>query len=389
MIRLLALALTCAGLAAALAGPETGGPYVVRFDEPHREGVGPEAEIDPVIRIKIQHLGRMMFGLQVGDKVALTNGNSVRTSFKVDDRILTPASGPAGPLPPGSNGKRRSGGQSSWTSGDLQFTQVLEVVPTRAAAGQKRLHDAVLIHYVIENHSAAPHQVGVRVRIDTTCNGNDGALFAAPSTQPGKVLDGVELRGRTLPAFVQVLENPDLTDPGFVAHFALKVGSRLVGPDRFLCTGHAAMDDGWDVEVQQANGDSDCALYWDPRLVAPGGRLEVGFAYGKGLASGPEGEGRVALQLGGSFEPHKLFTIAAHVDDPLPNQTLALELAGDLELLEGKTIQPVQSAAGEGLVLWKGRVRATGTHAITVRSSTGVIETRRFTVMHAAGEASR
>lgn len=381
--RIAPLVLLLAGLPTALPEPPATGPVVVRFHEERKEGVA-AAEIDPVQRIRVQHMGSMMFGLTVDEKVMISTGaGSIYPIFKIDDRVLKPSCGPAGPLPPGPGGKRRNGGQSTWVVNKLQITELLEVIPSKAAPGAKRLRDTMLIRYFIENHDTQPHRVGLRVRVDTNCAGNDGALFASPTTHPDTILDGVELRDRNLPEYVQVLQNADLKDPGLVAHFTLKLGARIHGPDRFLCTMHTE-DNGWDVAVQPANGDSGAVLFWEPRLIPPGGKLDVGYAYGKGLAATREGEGRLSLALAGSFEPHKLFTIAAYVDEPLASQALTLELPPGLELVEGKAIQPVPpSASDTSVVVWKARVRELGTHAITIRSSTGLTLSRSFTVSRA------
>jgi hypothetical protein len=387
--RLLAPLVSLVVCMAAYSGP--GSPVVVRFDAPQIEGAMTGTFLDPTVRIKIQHLGAMRFGLVVDQTMNLCSGaGAIRAAFRIDEQILMPKSPPAGPLPLGPRGKRRSGGQSTWVYNDLHITEILEVIPSQAKPGEPRTLDTVLIRYVIENKTAAAHKVGVRIRVDTMCGNNDGALFAAPTTHPGQILDGIALRDGALPPFVQILQNADLKNPGFVGHFTLKMAN-VVGPDRFVCTSHGAPENGWDVPAQPANGDSDCALFWEPRTIAPGGKLEVGYAYGKGLASADEGEGRLSVALTGSFEPEKLFTIMAYVDEPRANQTLALELASGLELIEGKAIQPLAPPGPQSemsLVLWKGRVRRLGAHSITIRSSTGVAQTNRFTVTRAA-EAGR
>ncbi len=372
----------------ALPQPEATGPVKVEFHQARSEGAPAVAPIDPAVRIQFQHVGRMMFGLTYDQNTMLSCGpGSMRTTFRVDDRMVQPTSGPAGPLPAAPAGKRRTGGQSSYTVSNLVFTEQFEVVPSRAKPGEKRALDAVLIRYVVENKSGEAHKVGARVYMDAMVADNDGCLFAAPVTHPGKILDGVELRDKSLPPYVQVLQNPNLVNPGFVSHFNLKVSPRVIGPDRFVCTSLGAQDTGWNVAALPANGDSACALFWEPRLVPPGGKVEFGYGYGKGLAAEPEGEGRLSVALSGSFEPHKLFTIAAYVDDPLASQTLTLELPAGLELVEGKAIQPVPPPGPKSetsVVLWKGRVRQLGTHALAVRSSTGVAQLRSFTVTRAA-----
>jgi hypothetical protein len=279
-------------------------------------------------------------------------------------------------------GKPRHGFTSSFSQGKLNITQTIEAVPTRPAKpGAQRRINAALIRYVIENKDARPHTIETRVRIDTHCN-NDGALFAAP-TMPGKILDGIELKDKTLPPYVQIMQQPDLKNPGAVGHFTLKPGGRLIGPDRFVCTAHGAGENGWEVNVQQAGGDSDCAIYWKPVTVQPGATVTLAYAYGIGLAGTMHSESPVRLHFGGSFEPSKLFTITAYLDEPPGNQTLALELPPGIELVEGKSMQPVPQPLPEtptSLVLWKCRVQELGQHTLRIRGSDGVTHARTITI---------
>ena len=180
---------------------------------------------------------------------------------------------------------------------------------------------------------------------------------------------------------------PNLKAPGQVCQFTLKLGSRLEGPTRMMLTNLGACGQGWEVPAQPA-GDSAVAIYFDDKEVPPGGKRETGYAYGIGLADSPDGEGRVTVALGGSFQPGKRFTVAAYVDEPVEGQSLALELPPGTELLEGKELQPVPPPVGEArsLVLWRGRVLQPGQFPIRVRSSTGVTQTRIVTVTKADGK---
>ena len=70
------------------------------------------------------------------------------------------------------------------------------------------------------------------------------------------------------------------------------------------------------------------------------------------------------MALGGSFEPKKQFTVAVHVDDPLPGQTVSLELPPGMERVEGKELQPVEGQ----LVFVDNAVKsATGTIGLKAR----------------------
>jgi hypothetical protein len=349
--------------------------------------------VDPAQRVEYRYVGNFCYGLYVDGVILCCGDGAIRPSVKVDNQQYFAPQAPAQPLPPGKNGKPRAGMQCSFTppGTNVTITQILEVIPSKvppkSPAGQKRKRDTLLTKYVIENKDTKPHMVGVRVRIDTMVRNNDGALFASPTTHPGKILNGIELKGKELPEWMQILEMPNLQNPGFVGYYTLKVG-RLEGPNRFACTAHFAGENGWDVQVVAANGDSDCVIYFDPVAVPAGGKREVGYAYGGGIASNPESEGKVQLQFGGSFEPGKEFTITAYVDDPVEGQSLSLELPKGLGRLDGKSTQAVPPATGDGpsVVLWKARVEELGTYPLVIRSSNGVTYTRTLTISRPGGD---
>jgi hypothetical protein len=129
-------------------------------------------------------------------------------------------------------------------------------------------------------------------------------------------------------------------------------------------------------------GDRAIVVYFSPREIKPRGKIECVYAYGQGTASNPENEGKVSVAFGGSFEPKKLFTLTAYVDEPLEGQSLALRLPAGMELVEGKAVQPVPPPAerGTSIVLWKARVLKTGRFPVHIRSSNGVTYTRTVTV---------
>src|SRR5207302_5171360 len=117
-------------------------------------------------------------------------------------------------------------------------------------------------------------------------------------------------------------------------------GGRLEAPNRLSLTRWPGSGVGWEVPVQNGTGDTSYAIYWDPKEIKPGGKREVGFAYGKGIAGGNTDEGRVDVVLGGSFEPNKLFTVTAYVENALDGQSLTLELPAGMARVEGREIQP-------------------------------------------------
>jgi hypothetical protein len=355
--------------------------------------------VDPTPRIRPGYGGGVSFGLTLdGRRITCSPQGSIWSNARIDNQEINEDFGMVAgngrmnqpqPLPPGPFGKKRLGTQFKWTQNNLHFTQIVEIVPSRpsgkAAPGQKRRLDTARISYLVENKDSKAHLVEFRTGIDIMINNNDGALFASPTTHPGKVLDGVLLTDKTLPEYIQVLENPDVKRPVFTATMTLKFGGRTEGPNKVVLTGLGAFGGGWDVPAQQAGGDSACALYWESKTLKPGEKREMVWAYGGGVACNPENEGIVSLALGGSFEPGKFFTIMATVDDPVPSQILTLELPKGMELLEGKERQPVPAPqeAGSSRVLWKARVLELGDYDLKVRSSTGVTQIKNISIQPA------
>ncbi len=387
------LALSAATL---LGEPAPSGPFKVTVTD--GKVVSGEAilPVDPIPRVAIGQSGGFYFGLTVhGNRISCSPQGSIWSALRVDGQIFQmgfgqpmPAGGAQNKLPPGASGKVRHGFQAHAQFGKVTVTQSVEVVPSKAtaraaAAGQKRALDTCRISYVVHNHDTVAHKVDYRASIDMLIVNNDGALYASPTTHPDQVLNGVVLEGKTMPPYLLALERPNVADPGFTATMTFK-GGKGVGPNKVVLSNLGAVAGGqqnWDIAALQA-GDSACAIYWNGHELKPGEKREFVWGYGAGLASDPESEGRVLLGLGGSFEPHKLFTIAATVEDPVANQALTLELPAGLERVEGAVIQPVPLPGPDGssLVLWKARVRQTGTYDIKVRSSTGTIQTKHVTI---------
>ena len=344
--------------------------------------------IDPAKRINFGSQGNFFINITTMQNQILHLSHF--PSFMINGQFL-PQGGQGGrfesmnaPLPKGAGGKARVGSQTVWILNDLRVTQTLELHPSKAkAAGQKRLLNTVLITYSFENKSAKPQTIGLRMYMDTYVINNDGCLFAAPVTHPGKILDGVVLEKKTLPPYLQMLQNPDLKNPGFVSHLTLNVGSKYEKADKLILTRHGQGFGGWDMMAIQAMGDSGIGLYWPIKEMKPGTKREMAYAYGEGLAAAYGSEGRFQMSLGGSFEPGKIFTISAVVADPALGQTLSLELPKGMQRLEGKEVQPVAALTEDheySTVLWKARVTEPGEYPIRIRSSTGVTQTKVVTI---------
>lgn len=346
--------------------------------------------IDPTKRINFSTQGNFFCNINTirGETLHLSHF----PSFMIDGQLYQSQFGnQAGkfevmnaPLKKGPNNKARDGFMTVWVKGDIRITQTIELHPSKAkAAGQKRLMNNVLITYTVENKGNKDANVGVRVYMDTYVVTNDGCLFAAPVTHPGKILDGVVLEGKTLPPYLQMLQTPNLQAPGYVSHLTLNVGSKYEKMSKLVCTRHGSGFNTWDMPANQAMFDSAVGMFWPVKELKAGGKREIAYVYGEGIAVSPESEGQFEFGLGGSFEPGKTCTISAVVGDPAVGQTLTLELPAGMERVEGKAVQPVGALAEDqsySTVLWKARVLKPGEHTIRIRSSTGVTQTKIVSV---------
>jgi hypothetical protein len=347
--------------------------------------------LDPVRRINYQPAG---LSVSVRSETNQTLHLSHFLNLMIDGQFFQQGVGVRAeyenrPLPKSKSGKNREGFTSAHVFGDgLRVMATITVVPTKPQGkNAKRRLDAMLIHYLVENQSKQPHTVGLRVYMDTFVVDNDGCLFAAP-TMPGKVLDGTVLKDKLLPPYVQLLQRPDLKNPGFVAHLTLDLGSKLEKADRVVLTRHGSGFNTWEMPAFMAGGDSALGVFWEPKEIKPGGKREIAYGYGQGIATSPESEGQVEMLLGGSFEPGKVFSVTAYVNDPAPGQSLTLQLPDGMALAEGKEVQSVPGLGDHehsSVVFWRVRLLRLGEFPVRVRSSTGVTSGKIISVTQPKG----
>lgn len=314
-------------------------------------------------------------------------------SFMIDGQVHQQGFVPNGrfektnqPLAP-VRGKKRHGFETVYRAGDLRISLIAELAPSKAPkGGAKRRLDTMRMRYEVENLGRQSHKVALRIYMDVYIISNDGALFAAP-TMPKQVLNGVALKGKTLPPYVQLLQQPNLANPGFVAHLTLDLGGAGEKAEKVVLTQHGNGLGGWDMPPNASVGDSALGVFWEYKELKPGMKRVMAYAYGEGRAEAAGHEGRFDVRLGGSFEPGKLFTITTTVHDPFPGEALTLELPPGLELVEGRAIQPVPAPTGEraeSILMWKARVRELGTYPLRIRCNSGVTMTKTLTIEQAA-----
>ena len=302
------------------------------------------------------------------------------------------------PLPDDDNGGQRFGRQSVWVYDQqkIAITQIVELV----AGVQSGVPDTVLVRYVLANEDQKPHRVGLRFLLDTFIGDNDGVPFLIPGQEQLCTTSMVFADPRTMPDFIQAREFEDLSNPGTIAQVQLKVGGGLEAPSRVTlgawpnielnlkkidarCVQEKTM---WEVPVLPIHtltqGDSAVVLYWNERELAPGEQRQVGFAYGLGQVSGGEGQGKLAVTVGGSFVPEGEFTVTAYVSNPAPGQTVTLSLPDEFEILgeparRNVPMPSVGATTRVSPVTWKVRgPRQPGTYTLKVESSTGAAQSQ-------------
>jgi hypothetical protein len=390
-VALFALAcLATAGVLPSQTGEPTKPKFNVKIQDEKTVVVDMEdsGAIDPTKRINFGSQGN--FYMNINTMQGQTLHLSHFPSFMINGKLFQQGNGGGRfekvnqPLAKGAGGKVRQGTYTVWSYDNVRITQTMELHPSKAKGpGQKRLMNNVLITYLVENTGNQNATVGVRAYMDTYVIDNDGCQFAAPVTHPKQILDGVILEGKKLPPYVQMLQRPNLDNPGYMSHLTLNLGSKIEKANKVVLTRHGAGFGGWDMPAMASMGDSGMGIFWAIKDIKPGAKREVGYVYGEGIAVAAESEGRFVVSLGGSFQPGKIFTVSATVADPSLGQTLTLELPAGMERIEGKEVQPVAPLADDqefSTVLWKCRVTQPGNHTLRLRSSTGVTQTKIVTV---------
>jgi hypothetical protein len=345
--------------------------------------------IDPTKRINFNGgMGFNNFNLNTMTMQGQQLHLSYYPQFLIDGRMMQAGQGgrleAVQPLGKGKGGKKRDGYSTAWIIDGIHITQTVELHPSKQKKpGEKRLMNTVLVTYTLENKGTKASTIAVRTWMDTYIIDNDGCLYASPVTHPKQILDGMVLKDKQMPPYLQLLQRPDLNAPGYVAHLTFNIGGKYEKAEKLILSSYRVGATQWEMPVQNAMGDSALSFYWASKELKPGAKRELGYAYGEGIATSAEAEGRFQLDLGGSFVPGKMCTISALVADPGAGQSLKLELPPGMERLEGKEIEavsPLADGQDYSTVLWKARVTKPGEYSIRVTSSTGITQTKIVTI---------
>jgi predicted secreted protein len=255
-----------------------------------------------------------------------------------------------------------------WECANIRVTQRLGI----ALGASTNRYDTLRIEYVLENRDKTPHHVGLRIMLDTLIGDNDGVPFSVPGRQ-GIIDRAVELQGKDIPDFIQVLEKPDLTNPGVVVNVTLR-GGEATPPERVLITGWPGGEAHWDYLASVGGvgaplsrggeaapgGDSAIGLFYPINLLQPGERRQIVALYGLGAISSVVSKNP---SLGLSISSNRVdegasFWIVARVSNPRAGQRVRLQLPAALTLVEGDLAQTIAPEATANFTTRSWLVRA-------------------------------
>jgi HEAT repeats/PBS lyase HEAT-like repeat len=339
----------------------------------------------PGAGVKIAMSGfRFGFSIDNGKRLTYsTNGSSNSTVVKMDGQT-TEFGHPSGkvvePFAPLPNG----GARSTWILNNVRFTQTLEPVTSQTGA-----RDTVLVRWLIRNEDTKPHQVGLRLQLDTMIGQNDGVPFAVPGMSDMVTTTADFPKQGPIPHFIQALEVPNLKNPGTVAHLSLQLGGRIEAPGRVCLTHWPGFNFlTWDVPMRglrEGTEDSAVVLYWNEAPLAQNQEREIGFSYGLGDVKSTEG--RIGTTTVSNAVQGRSFPVTVYVQDPVKGETLTVEPPPGVEIEGARTLAvppiPATSKERTSIVTWMAKAIAAGKFEFTIRSSTG--ETQRQTVNVAIG----
>lgn len=232
-----------------------------------------------------------------------------------------------------------------WRMGSTVLTQTLRIV-ANTTTGEA---DVVKIQYDLTNTDNEPHDVGLRLLLDTEINGIDGSPFRVPGVGT-PITTETEFHGANVPQLYQAFS--DLSDPVHVIEGTLR-GGDVTPPDRFAMVSwnDAAYTD-WDYQITPGGPfgtgyvDSGVLLYWYPQTMQPGTSRRIVSTYGLGILTGSPSlaiSGPARLKLVDNAWAPNPFTVMAYlkntdvVSEPGEALTLSFAETDGLALDTGET----------------------------------------------------
>jgi hypothetical protein len=228
--------------------------------------------------------------------------------------------------------------------GDLEVMQQLGL--TRSPT--TRVKDAALIAYRVTNRGGSPHEVGLRVVLDTMLGANDGAPLRAGDRA---VTSATSLKGDEIPDYWQAFDS--LSRPAVISQGTLRA-SGLTPPDRLEMVDWGTLADApWDYPFPEGadftrqgeeEQDSAVALYWRPLPLGPGESRSYVTLYGVGGVTLSPAQLTLGLtapaEVDYQYEDTRPFSVVAYLENSggfeARGTTVSLALGKGLALAEGQ-----------------------------------------------------
>lgn len=342
----------------------------------------------PVVQMQIQPDGRFGFATNLGDPTNPLDDNKPLT-YRLEGST-NPADGRTNSIRVWVDGQTPDFGgtagtwvsrpglspdnaqlQSAWQYQDILFTEHVGAV-VNPASNRIALFR---IEFQAENLDSSPHDVGLRLMIDTLIGDFDGVPFLLPNQQ-GVTLSPLDLSGADVPDSFNVIEREDLSNPGVTVQFTLG-GEDATRPDRLLLSSWCAADWQWDYFEQvggkgvdftqcQARGvtatkkDSAVGLFWNAGPLQAGETRTWVVYYGLGEYKKPAVKSDLVLDaLKPLYNVGEEFYVTALIQNPSDGQSVRLEAPTEFELVEGTPEQAVpQAGLAFTQVSWRLRANA-------------------------------
>ncbi|MFN4259957.1 MAG: hypothetical protein ACK4RK_11745 [Gemmataceae bacterium] len=266
-----------------------------------------------------------------------------------------------------------------------EFKVEVEQIVRIVVGEQTREYDTCLVEYIIRNESNAPHNVALRVLIDTLIGDNDGTPFLVAG-QEGLV-DDMALFEKTedIPDFIQALESSDLKNPGTIAQMGLKIAGYESPSKLWLCRwpGNSELKTFDPVSMRKGPKPDSCVvLFWPEVRMEPRSERRLAFTYGLGKVSSTGGAGQLGLTALGSLSPGRTFNVVAYVKNPQDGQEVELKLPAGMSFDNGQTAKKKVAQGGDYTqVSWKVKAASAGEYSISaVLLGPGGGTTESFTI---------
>lgn len=172
---------------------------------------------------------------------------------------------------------------------NVRVTQMVQTA-SRSLPGKESSQaapDTCLIRFTIENRDTDKHNIGLRLVLDTMIGNNDKPAHVVPGRSD--LLTGVsEFNNEGVPRFIELLEHPDVRNPGIVTRMTFRSGPvklpegpiSLETPSRVRLTewpGNKSLAV-FDIPLMGIKSDSAVVVFWKQEEMNPGATRTLGFS---------------------------------------------------------------------------------------------------------------